>query len=76
MGSTFLQHFAFVFFLLLCGKTCESQKISSFSSDYANHHNACTRKLVCLIAARPDGDSYEEIRQGKQYQLKNMTSQF
>ena len=35
-------------------------------NSFLDTHNSCTRKLLCLIAARNDGNSYENIRLGKQ----------
>ena len=34
-------------------------------NSFLDTHNSCTRKLLCLIAARNDGNSYENIRLGK-----------
>ena len=37
---------------------------------YQNHHNACTRKLMCLIASQKNG--YGNIIQGKNHYLNRL----
>ena len=72
--KTFLQRICIFGFVVQCW--CAGQARSSLfggievsrrlkNSDYEANHNSCTRKLLCLIAAKNDGKSYDKIRKGK-----------
>ena len=68
-------NFMLLFFVFELGTVLggAQQKVDYFSTksfqnpgkSYQNHHNACTRKLMCLIASQKNG--YNNIIQGKHY---------